>query len=399
MKIASNSMGRRRTAKISLPNCVGSSLELQTHSYGPEDSTESIYIQASLHADELPGIMVIHHLMKELDELESHGLIHKKITLVPFANPLGLAQELLGNHVGRFSLSSGTNFNRNFGDYTAKIDARIKGGSLELSDDDALKNVECIREALREEIEKTLVSNHLSTENRLKYNLLKLASGADIVIDLHCDSNALLHMYTHTQLWPEMRDLAGDLGTYCTLLADAGEGTCFDEVCSNVWQNLADKYPQKAIPMACKSVTVELRGKADLSDEIGIQDAGALKTFLHRRGFLSMPEGQAPLPVKAPRREATLLTAVDFLDAGATGLLIMKKKLGDMVKKGDLIAEIVSIDDPDSPRTPVIARNEGVIFCTALPSKGLMGPGRGVVAKICGEEELEWRQGNLLTSK
>ena len=211
--LISNAAGRR-TQHISIPNSLGSKYELTVHNYGPQEATESLYIQASVHAGELPGMLVLHHLMKDLDMLQREGLIHKKIIVVPYANPIGLAQDLLGTHIGRFSLNTGTNFNRNFNDYSNKIESLIDDGSLVLSKDDESKNVGMIRQAMLEEINKTLDSDSLSSENALKNQILKLACCADIVIDLHCDSNALMHMYTHTHLWPAMRDLAGDIGAW-----------------------------------------------------------------------------------------------------------------------------------------------------------------------------------------
>ena len=47
------------------------------------------YIQASLHADELPGMILAHHLIKMLDSADKLGLISKEIIIVPFANPIG----------------------------------------------------------------------------------------------------------------------------------------------------------------------------------------------------------------------------------------------------------------------------------------------------------------------
>lgn len=63
----------------------------------------------------------------------------------------------------------------------------------------------------------------------LKLALLKLAVPADVVLDLHCDSTSVFHMYTHDQLWPEMADLAADMGSFCHLLAPAAGGNPFDE--------------------------------------------------------------------------------------------------------------------------------------------------------------------------
>ena len=38
--------------------------------FGPHQAQRKIYIQASLHADELPGSLVAHHLFERLERLE-----------------------------------------------------------------------------------------------------------------------------------------------------------------------------------------------------------------------------------------------------------------------------------------------------------------------------------------
>ena len=129
--LVSNVAGRR-TQHISIPNSLGSKYELIVHNYGPQEASESVYIQASVHAGELPGMLVLHHLMKDLDVLQQEGLIHKKITVVPYANPIGLAQDLLGTHIGRFSLNTGTNFNRNFNTCLCKSIVFIEQGGVKI---------------------------------------------------------------------------------------------------------------------------------------------------------------------------------------------------------------------------------------------------------------------------
>lgn len=57
-----------------------------------------VYIQATLHADEIPGLLVAHHLIKLLDAAERNNEIQQKITIVPFANPIGLSQQILETH-------------------------------------------------------------------------------------------------------------------------------------------------------------------------------------------------------------------------------------------------------------------------------------------------------------
>ena len=75
---------------------------------------------------------------------------------------------------------------------------------------------------------------------------------------------AALHLYTHTRLWPAMEDLASDLNATCTLLAGSSGGNPFDEAMSCPWAELSDLFPKTPIPMACQSVTVELRGERDV---------------------------------------------------------------------------------------------------------------------------------------
>ena len=79
----------RVTNEIMLPGVSpGCKRSLVYHSYG-QPGTSRAYIQASIHADELPGMLVAHHLIKMLDCANSAGHIVKEIVIVPFANPIG----------------------------------------------------------------------------------------------------------------------------------------------------------------------------------------------------------------------------------------------------------------------------------------------------------------------
>ena len=392
----------RRSELVVLPGTSpGVSFGLNVHTFGPENENgngETCYIHAGLHADELPGLLVLNHLIKDLDNLENRGKISKKIIVLPYANPIGMQQDILGNHIGRFSLSTGTNFNRDFGDYTKKIDERIKDGRIKLSTENGdNQNVAKIRECLCTILDEEMKEPQ-SLESSLKKTIFKMASTSDICLDLHCDTNALLHMYTHTRLWPEMRDLAGDLGAWGTLLAEESGGTPLDEACSGIWASLQDLYPQYNLPMACQSVTVELRGGADVDDNLAKQDATALVTFLTRRGYISGEEGVMVPPIVTPPREASPLTGVDMIRAKSHGILVFRKSLGDYVMPGDLLGEIVNVEDVYAPRSEVRSRSEGIVFVTISPGNRLVRPGQ-IIMKVAGKEELPWRDGNLLTAR
>nr|WP_202975966.1 succinylglutamate desuccinylase/aspartoacylase family protein [Micrococcus sp. HSID17227] len=85
------------------------------------------YIQASLHADELPGMRAAWELKKRLIELERQGALNGVIELVPVANPMGLGQLLQGAHQGRFEVGSGKNFNRDFVELSEPVAALLAG--------------------------------------------------------------------------------------------------------------------------------------------------------------------------------------------------------------------------------------------------------------------------------
>ena len=69
---------------------LGTERTLSVFRYGA--GTRKVYIQASLHADELPGMRVAVELKRRLHELEEQGHLTGVIELVPMANPIGIAQ-------------------------------------------------------------------------------------------------------------------------------------------------------------------------------------------------------------------------------------------------------------------------------------------------------------------
>jgi predicted deacylase len=191
---------KRETTKYEIPPAtIGTRTTVVVHDYYPSEDVKNmdrnslewygldhVYIQASLHADELPGLLVSHHLVKLLDKAAERGAIKKHITIIPYANPLGLNQVIQGKHLGRFSLQTGVNFNRNWLDVSDKVIQRLEG---QLSKDDKNLNTAIIRKALFEEAS-NLPSN--KSEVVWKRELYKKACIGSIVLDLHCDSGKTL---------------------------------------------------------------------------------------------------------------------------------------------------------------------------------------------------------------
>src|SRR5919107_3469725 len=131
------------------PLAPGTSLALTVHRFGTPGARPCIYVQGALHADEIPGMIAAHHLRERLVALENEGRIKGEIVLVPSANPIGLAQRVLGDHIGRFNLADGVNFNRGYPYLVPKAAERIEGKLT----DDGEANLRLIREALRAELD------------------------------------------------------------------------------------------------------------------------------------------------------------------------------------------------------------------------------------------------------
>lgn len=355
-------------------------LHLTSFHYGAPGSGKKVYIQAAIHADEVPAMLVAHVLRGQLEKLDAEGRIKGEVVLVPAANPLGLSQVVHGAPFGRYDLSTGTNFNRA---YRHAADA-LKTGLEGRLGADAAANVALIREHARREIAAWEPADNAAT---LKKTLLTMAIDADIVLDLHCDNEAVLHMYTGTPLVEVVQPLADLMGARVLLVAKESGGEAFDEACSRLWWDLADHFPQAAIPPACAAVTVELRGENDVNYDYARQDANAILQYLARQGVLDLPTGALPPAQCGP----TPLDAVEPVTAPHAGVLVFRKKLGEQVTAGEPIADIVN---PVSGQvTPVAASRPGLLFASTAHRHLLRGMH---VCKVAGEDS--FRSGNLLSS-
>ncbi|MBN3818093.1 ABC transporter permease subunit [Paraburkholderia sp. Se-20369] len=266
---------------------LGTERQITSFHYGPRGG-QKIYIQSSLHADELPGMLVATLLRRKIAALESAGKLRGEIVIVPVPNPIGLAQHVFGDHLGRFELGSMQNFNRNFYDLAAlvlpRVESRLTG--------DAQRNVAVVRAAMREALDEQAPRTELESQ---RLALQKLSHDADIVLDLHCDNDAVMHLYTNPDLWNDVEPLARYLDSQASLLALNSVGNPFDEIHSFCWSDLrarfGDRFP---IPNGAISVTVELRSERDVSYDFAEKDAQAIVEYLTGRGVIDGTP--APLP-------------------------------------------------------------------------------------------------------
>lgn len=360
----------------------GTTRELLSLHFGPGGGRKA-YLQAALHADEPPGLLVAWHLRRLLGELESTGQLRGEIVLVPMANPVGHAQRLLGRGIGRFEFSSGENFNRLYADVAAAAYARLRCAPGE-----PLPPVSAVRAALRAACEDLPAPSELASLRRI---LLGLAIDADHVLDLHCDNDAVMHLYTTPSLWPRVEPLARLLGAELALVAGDSGGDPFDESCSLAWSRLnalhAAAGGHGSWPEACVATTIELRGENDVDHALAQSDARAIVDWLAVAGYVDSPAPALPPLKRAPRPFAGAMP----MYAPHGGVLAWRCAVGSELCAGDPVADIV---DPLSGACSTLAAPvDGLLYAREI---GRVVHAGQRVAKVAGVEER--RSGPLLSA-
>jgi predicted deacylase len=361
----------------------GASHRLLKHTFEGVGSALSAYIQAGLHADELPGMLAIQHLLDALVKLESAGRIRGRIVVRPFANPIGLGQRVFGAHTGRFNLDNGENFNRRFPDLTGRIEEALATRDIAHNDVKGAK-------LLFADVVGQLAP--LDPVAAMKAALLAEALQHDIVLDLHCDTDGILHLYSANSQRAQAVAFARCMQIKAVFLEDRAGGTPFDEAITQCWGVLQQAgVIDEEHSAFCTSV--ELRGQADVCDAYAHADAQGILRYLALRGLVDLE----------PDNEQTFdehdvmvfpLEGVSHVLAPAGGLVAYKKRPGDTVKTGDIIAEIVPLSDMlGAARHPVSSDVDGLFIVQQYMK--LVRPGQRV-ALLAGKNPLPHRKSGQL---
>ncbi|RVD77188.1 succinylglutamate desuccinylase/aspartoacylase family protein [Pseudomonas koreensis] len=358
----------------------GTARQIHSFHFGPEQAQGKIYIQSSLHADEMPGMLVAWHLKQRLAELEAAGRLRSQIVLVPVANPVGLEQVLMDVPLGRYEMESGQNFNRWFVDLSEEIGNHIEGKL----GDDPQRNLELIRASLRNALARQIPATQLQSQ---RLTLQRLACDADMVLDLHCDFESVVHLYTTPEAWPQVEPLARYIEAQASLLATDSGGQSFDECFTLLWWQLKERFGEHFdIPLGSFSVTVELRGQGDVNHPMASRDCQALIDYLIQFDAIvgeTRPQPSLPFP-------ATPLAGVEPVTTPVGGLLVYTAMAGQYLQAGQQIAEII---DPISDRvTPICCTAAGVMYARSLRRMATAGM---VIAHVAGAEA--YRSGYLLS--
>ena len=326
---------------ITLPGAMpGTTRQLRVFGFGEPGARPKAYIQAGLHADEPPGMMILRELCKLLAAAEEAGQILGEIILVPVANPLGIDQAVNGAVMGRFELRTGTNFNRAWPDLASGLADALR----KRIGKDTQENVDLVRRELKRRVSALRAESPVMAQ---RIALARRAFDADLVVDLHSDDEALTYMMSTPELWDAARRFAADVGVHS--LQPSGDSTgafCFDESFMQPWVDLHREFGDR-VPVACNAFTFEMGGVLDVDPKQAARHAQGFLRYLRRIGCI---EGGAP---RSRGNEVEEFKEFEMLDSPAGGILLYPQELGDWVSPGDVIAEIVDPTSPDPDAEPM----------------------------------------------
>lgn len=362
----------------------GKSVTLQGFRIGPSSATKKVYLQGALHSDEQPGIMALHHLLPMLFEADRKNYLEAEFVVFPMVNPLGMENIEFGMHQGRYDVPSGINFNRSWPDLFAAIEQDIDG---ELGQNET-DNVAIIKSAILAWFD---TQTAVTARDQLRQFVLREAVTSDYVFDLHCDDLALIHIFSASHCTQQMRSLGAWMGAAAIMTADDSGGGSFDEAVPLLWIKAGRKYPNLPIPVPVTACTLELRGQTDVNNRFGKQDAEGLFGFFQSRELIGGEQIGQPGDAAEPKP----LTATEILRVTRPGLLAYKVELGQMVEKGQTVADLIALEGENAfiEKTPLTAGTDGLVISLNLSK--YVWPGCSI-AKIVGDRPLKSDRDYLL---
>ncbi|MDL2185751.1 succinylglutamate desuccinylase/aspartoacylase family protein [Pseudomonas sp. ChxA] len=322
-----------------VPGDAGNALHIGAWRFEGDGSGPKVHLQAGVHADEIAGMLVLHHLLPRLQACQAQGRLRGSVTVVPQANPFGIGQFRQGKLLGRFHEATGQNFNRAF-DHSLAMERPA------------------------------------SNLAQWQKSLVQLAADADLVLDLHTDDEALPYLYIHHSFWPEQGlALAAALQVEVVIVWDEGGDGSFEETLIN------HGAPRLA-------ATVELRGQADVSDALAQQDADGLWAWLCINGVID-----EVADIREWQGEVVDMGCMETVLAPCAGVLVFERNLGDPVEEGERFARIIG--RPGDPSSEVILRAAQTGRMVTGHRERLVAQG-SVVAKFTGTRLSDSYSGGVL---
>lgn len=338
----------------------GDQLSLTLYRITGKQPGPHVHIQASVHGAELQGNLVIMELLRQFKTTPING----SITLIPLANPQATNTKFGTLTQGRYNAITGNNWNRNYTDLSEDLDVEnFVKENLEMP---WPKLRQIFKQHILETCNKVLTklsSEHLHISENRKLNLLlqKIASTADIVLDLHTGPKACRYLYAAEY----QKEIAPDLLAPFTLIIPNEFAGAMDEACFTPWIKLHEELAKQGRNEKHDmfSFTVELGSEEIADTKAAKEDTARLLYFFYKQGIV-----KENLVTEIKPGAWSELKNYSTYYATHGGLFEPVVKPGEEFKKGDVLGKIhrprsiESFDKIDQATIEVIAQNDGALI-------------------------------------
>ncbi|CAK8163134.1 Succinylglutamate desuccinylase [Candidatus Xenohaliotis californiensis] len=254
----------------------GEQLNIPTfHFKGTDKNAPSAYIQSSIHASEVQGCLVSLQLIEHFRKNPPLG----NITLLPLTNPYAINHKVGDYTLGRFDPSTGENWNRLYEDLTHLVKDFLEKHSWAHFD----QLIPLFKQTLKQHLKQ---QGNGSYAKKLARDLHMIAIMADVVLDLHCDTTSIPHVYSVNYAVKS----ATHLGIPFIISIPSVFAHALDEAIFCPWIALTKVYNQnhkngipKKIPV--EVFTVELGSAEIISSQEATQQANNILHYLSTKGI------------------------------------------------------------------------------------------------------------------
>lgn len=327
----------------------GGSLTIPVFRFKGQGKGPVTYIQANVHGAEVQGNAVIYELMRYLQQYPPQG----DFILVPQANPFGANQKFGEYTVGRFDPTTGTNWNRAYW-YGTCLDEASRKDPDQINLEQFTKHHEKdpweeikrkFKKALNQGIQRRLLKKNfygMDASNMLSLTLQSLSCQADIVLDLHTGPISTRYIYLPEYALPSAKYFNIP---HMLVMPHQFEGA-MDEASFCPWWDLQKSFAAlgRKISMDFESYTLEHGGQERIDFNEAKSDCQNMIQYLKFKGAVN---SKFPDLIKVEQAElyACKLKNYEGLYSPMGGLVEFKIAPGQLVKKGDLLCQILNYNN------------------------------------------------------
>lgn len=334
-----NKLERIDSPILQLPS--GDHLNLTLFRIKGDQNGPNIHIQANVHGAEIQGNAVILNLLKYF----CHNSFNGTVTVIPTANPLAVNNKTGASTSGRFSQITGENWNRTYTDVNDQTNPfnyfdidkfaqiNIDLGWNEIKELFKLKLFQHFKNIEKKYRAKNMIGNKIPS-----LLLQKVASNADIVLDLHTGPKATNYIYSADHQSESVKNFNFP---YVINIPPKFAGA-MDEATFCPWVKLNKALLKigKQTPIDFESYTIELGNEETINLENAKKSANNILNYLFFKQVINKQ-------IKINQNKQIHCKLEDFVSYNAPfgGLYEFTRSPGEFVKKGEALAKYFNLKD------------------------------------------------------